>query len=108
MKKASKKSTLTLGIDLGDKSHEVCVVDAQATVVSRETILNNREAFHALSQKYRGALMIMEAGTHSPWISRQLEAAGHAVIVANVPWSPIEWAPALRHPSLHYGPCLAA
>ena len=83
MKNTSKKSLLTVGIDLGDKSHEVCVLDAQATVVSRETILNNRESFRALSQKHRGALMIMEAGTHSPWISRELEGKGHSVIVAN-------------------------
>ena len=83
MKKTSKKSPYTLGIDLGDKSHEVCVVDASANIVSRETILNNREAFHALSKKYPRALMIMEAGTHSPWISRHLEGVGHPVIVAN-------------------------
>ena len=52
--KNTKKSSLTIGIDLGDKSHEICVVNAQARVVSRETILNNREAFHALSQRHRG------------------------------------------------------
>jgi transposase len=26
---------------------------------------------------------VIEAGTHSPWISRQLEALGHEVVVAN-------------------------
>ena len=51
--KNTKKSSLTIGIDLGDKSHEICVVNAQARVVSRETLLNNREAFHALSQRHR-------------------------------------------------------
>lgn len=81
--KNHKTSPYTIGIDLGDKSHEVCVVDAAATVVERTTVLNNKEALNAFSVRYRGALMIMEAGTHSPWISRLLEAAGHAVIVAN-------------------------
>ena len=101
MKNTSKKSSYTLGIDLGDKSHEVCVIDAEASVVERFSILNNKDAFKVLSARFSKSLMIMEAGTHSPWISRQLEGLGHAVIVANVPWPPMKWAPALRHPSLH-------
>lgn len=81
--KKSKSSTYTVGIDLGDKSHEVCVLDADSSIVLQESILNKREALLALSKKHRGALIIMEASTHSPWISRLFESSGHGVVVAN-------------------------
>ena len=32
--------------------------------------------FGELTGRYRGALVVMEAGCHSPWISRYLEAPG--------------------------------
>ena len=30
-------------------------------------------------------LVVIEVGTHSPWVSRLLEDCGHEVIVANAP-----------------------
>lgn len=83
MKKASKISPYTIGIDLGDKSHEVCVIDAEAAVAERLSIQNTQAAFNALSVRFPRVLIIMEAGTHSPWISRHFESAKHPVIVAN-------------------------
>jgi transposase len=34
-------------------------------------------------RKYEGARVVMEAGTHSPWVSRLAKQLGHEVIVAN-------------------------
>jgi transposase len=34
-------------------------------------------------QQQKAARVVMEAGTHSPWVSRLLEACGHEVVVAN-------------------------
>jgi transposase len=40
-------------------------------------------ALSELSSHYPGALVVMEAGCHSPWVSRHLEQAGCEVIVSN-------------------------
>ena len=44
---------------------------------------NRHEDLLALSSAFPGARIAMEVGTHSPWISRLLEEAGHEVLVAN-------------------------
>ncbi|MEM1221681.1 MAG: transposase [Verrucomicrobiota bacterium] len=77
------KSTHTIGIDLGDKSHETCTLHHGGTIIERSTVLNNRECLLAFSKANRGATLIMEAGCHSPWISRLFTEDQHKVIVAN-------------------------
>ena len=73
----------TVGIDLGDKKHALCVIDADGEIVEQRTITNHRESLRRLSKKYPGARMVMEVGTHSPWTSRFLTGLEHEVIVAN-------------------------
>jgi len=72
----TKKNTDTIGIDLGDKSHETCRLNAAGEVIGRRSVLNNQAALIGLSEENVGATMIMEAGTHLPWISRLLEGRG--------------------------------
>ena len=74
---------LTIGIDLGDKSHETCGRNEDGEVVERSCVLNTCDDLIAFSQAHRGAVLIMEAGTHFPWISRLFEERKHKVIVAN-------------------------
>jgi len=52
-------------------------------VVEEGSVANNRVALSELSSHYPGALIVMEAGCHSPWVSRHLEQAGCEVIVSN-------------------------
>ena len=52
-------------------------------VVEEGSVTNNRVALSELSSRYPGALIVMEAGCHSPWVSRHLEQAGGEVIVSN-------------------------
>jgi len=73
----------TIGIDLGDKRHAICVVDHDAEILEQRSITNHKESIRRLSKKHPQALMVMETGTHSPWISRMLQDLGHEVIVAN-------------------------
>lgn len=79
----TKTSTFTIGIDLGDRKHAVCVLDAEGEIVKQESIANSRGSLTALSKRYPGALMVMEVGMHSPWTSRFLKELGHRVLVAN-------------------------
>lgn len=81
--KTTKSSAITIGIDLGDRKHAVCVLDAKGKVLKQESITNNRGSLTALSRRHPGALMVMEVGTHSPWTSRFLEGLRHRVLVAN-------------------------
>jgi transposase len=79
----TKKSTITIGIDLGDRKHAVCVLDAKGGIIKQETITNTHASLTALSRRHPGALVVMEVGMHSPWTSRFLEGLGHRVLVAN-------------------------
>ena len=74
---------ITIGLDMGDRNHSVCVLDADGGVKARATLANTAAAL----QKYFGALpscrIALEAGTHSGWISRLLEGLKHEVLVGN-------------------------
>lgn len=78
-----KRITLTIGLDLGDRKHHVCVLDAKGDVVAEEVITNTRECLERFAERFPRATYVMETGTHSPWVSRLLEARGLRVIVAN-------------------------
>ena len=74
---------ITIGLDLGDKKHAVCVIDRKGEVVREDTITNHKESLRRLSKKYPKSRIALEVGTHSPWTSRMLERLGHEVLVAN-------------------------
>ena len=75
--------TRTLGIDLGDRKHSVCVLGADGKILDESTVANTREAMARLSKKHPGALVVMEVGMQSPWVSRFFTGLGHRVLVAN-------------------------
>ena len=73
----------TLGLDLGDRSHYVCVLDAASQIVREASLPNTRPALSQLLTDFPRATVALEAGTHSPWISRYLTELGATVFVAN-------------------------
>jgi transposase len=79
----TKETTLTVGLDVGDRYVQVCVLDEAGNILE-ESRLPTKPA--ALERRFSGSeplRMVLEAGTHSPWISRLLQALGHDVLVAN-------------------------
>ncbi|MFC4992487.1 IS110 family transposase [Rubritalea tangerina] len=82
MKKKPKQATI-VGVDLSDKKHQICVLDKNGEILSERTIPNSYAGLDKLSADYPEALIAMEVGTHSPWISNYLKEKGHKVIVAN-------------------------
>jgi transposase len=52
-------------------------------MIEEGSLRNDRVALRELSGRYPGALLVLEAGCHSPWISRYLEEQGGRVLVAN-------------------------
>jgi transposase len=78
-----KRDKVTIGLDLGDRRHRFCVLGGNGEVVEEGSLLNERLSLKGFIGRYPGALVVMEAGCHSPWISRYLEALGCEVIVSN-------------------------
>ncbi|WP_130421673.1 IS110 family transposase [Edaphobacter modestus] len=74
----------TIGIDVGDVWSHYCPLNEDGEVVD---LGNFRTSPKAVEKWFTGlppARVAMEAGTHSIWISEQLQELGHEVIVANV------------------------
>ena len=76
-------TTVTIGMDLGDRKHQICVLDEAAGKVAEVTLDNTAPALRKHFRPYAGAVVAMETGTHSPWISRLLVSLGCRVLVGN-------------------------
>ena len=77
------KKSRYVGMDCGDRNHEVCVLDDGGRVAWRDTVVNTAPAIaKRLSDLPKGTPVAIETGTHSGWISRLLEAMGLLVVVA--------------------------
>ena len=72
-----------VGIDLGDKKSVCCFLDREGPIVAEGKFSTTREEFAELFSKIPKSRIALEVGTHSPWVSEQLESSGHEVIVAN-------------------------
>lgn len=83
MLKTALLPKITIGLDLGDKHSRTCEIDAQAQVVRECVVATTPQAIARYFGGREHCRVVLEAGTHSPWISRQLEALGHEVVVAN-------------------------
>ncbi len=74
----------TAGLDLGDKYSYLCLIDQHSGEVIEEGRLRTApEAFRRRFASEQPLRIAIEAGTHSPWVSRVLEECGHEVLVAN-------------------------
>jgi len=70
-------------MDMGDKNHSVCVLDADGEVLARATVTNTGKAIRKYFGELEPCRVALEAGTHSGWVSRLLEGLGHKVLVGN-------------------------
>ena len=73
----------TIGIDLGDKTHQVCMLNEAGQIVNEGKVNNTLSALEKMLAPLPPALVALEAGTHSAWISTALEGWGHRAVVAN-------------------------
>lgn len=72
-----------IGMDLGDKKNVIVVFDDEGKEVVKTSIANTAQQVQKFFAKHPGAVVVIEAGTHSPWISRLLSKMGHEVCVGN-------------------------
>jgi transposase len=76
-------ATTTIGMDLGDTWSVLCVLDEDGEVVEEGRVRTRHKEMHAHFAMRSRARVVLEVGTHSPWVSRLLEELGHEVLVAN-------------------------
>lgn len=77
------KKGITVGMDMGDKNHRTCTLDAEGEVLNRATVTNTAKAIRKVFGELDPCRVAIEAGTHSGWVSRILEELGHEVLVGN-------------------------
>jgi transposase len=70
-------------MDLGDKNHIAVVFDADGNELEVAKLTNTKTGIRNYFNRYEGSTVAIEAGTHSPWISRFLDQMGCNVYVGN-------------------------
>ncbi len=92
VKKSTKKreSTRTMaegvaavGLDLSDRTGRFYAIDEEGLKIAEGSVVLLAPELQRWASSMGKTVIAIEAGTHSPWISRLLSACGHEVIVAN-------------------------
>jgi transposase len=73
----------TIGIDVGDQVCDLCSLDYTGEGVRFAQVKTTQEAIRAHFAQETPARVVLEVGTHSPWMARLLKELGHEVLVAN-------------------------
>jgi len=76
-------------IDLHSRKSQIRVVDAEGRVLSDHRVATTPERLVGVFDAYPGARILLEASTESEWVAQTLEAAGHAVIIADPNFAPM-------------------
>lgn len=78
-----KKYSTYVGMDCGDRFNRLVVLDSEGNEVERKGVRNRAKDVCEALEAFPGSLVALEVGTHSRWLQRVLQEAGHTVIVAN-------------------------
>ena len=78
-----EKGRMTIGMDLGDKTSRYCVLNGPGEVTQEGSVTTTKKGMLQVFGSRKRCRIVIEVGTHSPWVSRLLQGMGHEVIVAN-------------------------
>ena len=81
--KNGSSSESTIGLDLSDRTGLYVVIDAMGEVVKEGKVVLSLSGVRKVFEARPPCRLALEAGAHSPWLSRELERLGYEVIVAN-------------------------
>ncbi|TAJ11613.1 MAG: IS110 family transposase [Planctomycetota bacterium] len=73
----------TVGLDLSDRVSHFQVQRGDGVVLAAGKVATTRNDLTSLFESWRGCRVVIEAGGHSPWISRLAGACGMNVVIAN-------------------------
>jgi transposase len=74
---------VTIGLDVGDSSSCLCVLDADGEILEESKIPTTPKAIEARFVRRERVRVVLETGTHANWLHDALEAMGHEVVVAD-------------------------
>jgi transposase len=77
------RSRMTIGLDLGDKHSHLRSLDSEGNISEVDRILSTPDDFRRRFKEIQPAVVVLEAGTHSPWAFRVIQECGHEVIMSN-------------------------
>ena len=80
---ATPRRNQIVGVDVSDKTSHYCVLGDEGEIFAEGTLRTTPAGFTAQFPSANRCRIVLEVGTHSPWISRLLCGLGHEVIVAN-------------------------
>lgn len=90
MKKSTKsamtrgeKQYAVVGLDVSDRKSAMVALDREGEIVDRQEIPTRVVELDRWAGGIQSTLIVLEAGPHSPWMSRLLARHGHEVVVAN-------------------------
>src|SRR5271169_3465082 len=78
-----KEQKLTIGLDLGDRWSFYCVLDEAGEIILQQKLPTTPEGMQRTFKKLPRGRIVLETGTHSPWVRRLLTELGYEVIVAH-------------------------
>ena len=81
--KTMAEGVAAVGLDLSDRRARFHAIDDEGETVETGTVAMEAPHLQRWASNIPPTVMAIEAGTHSPWVSRLLTACGHEVIVAN-------------------------
>lgn len=76
-------AALTVGLDVSDQYSALCVLDEEGSVTEEGRVRTAAPALARRLGELAPSRVVLEVGTHSPWLSRLLLGLGHEVVVAN-------------------------
>lgn len=79
----SNSNGMFIGLDVGEKSIAVCVVNETRTMQKEFDASRSEDGLTKSLKKYAGARLVLEAGAHSLWISEHLKKLGFDVVVCD-------------------------
>ena len=78
-----RNGVAAVGLDLSDRTGRFHAIDGEGKTIATGSVALLGPELQRWASGIAPTVMAIEAGTHSPWISRLLSACGHEVIVAN-------------------------
>jgi transposase len=76
-------------IDLHARYSQIRIIDEDGGVVREQRVLTSAERLVRMFEGDGPMRILLETGTESEWVAQALEAAGHAVIVADPNYAPM-------------------
>ena len=72
-----------MGVDLGDRWSQYCILGLEGETLAEGQLRTTQEDVGKFFQALTPARVVIEVGTHSPWVQDVITELGHEVLVAN-------------------------